>query len=142
MKKNLIILTVAVVLIACDVFSQKGTLTFGITGITENTGQIIVQLFRQQDDVPSSPYMKVKAGIKLNKVVVVIEKLSYGDYAAIILHDKNSNGETDHSWGIPSEPLGFTNNWELSLFSGMPSFEKLKFTFSSTNNLIKIDMKE
>ncbi|MEI6348785.1 MAG: DUF2141 domain-containing protein [Bacteroidota bacterium] len=136
MKKNLIILTAVLSLATCNVFSQKGTLTFDVSGISENTGQ------SQQDDVPSSPYMKVKAGIKHNKVVVVIEKLSYGEYAAIILHDKNSNGETDHSWGIPSEPLGFTNNWELSLFSGMPSFEKLKFTFSSTNNLIKIDMKE
>jgi uncharacterized protein (DUF2141 family) len=142
MKKNLIILTAAFVLVTCNVFSQKGTLTFDITGITENTGQIIVQLFRQQDDVPSSPFMRVKAGIKNNKVVVVIENLTYGDYAAIILHDLNSNGVTDHSWGIPSEPLGFTNNWELSLFSGMPSFEKLKFTFSSTNNLLKINMNE
>ena len=30
----------------------------------------------------------------------------YGDYAAILVHDKNKNGIIDHKWGIPAEPLG------------------------------------
>jgi uncharacterized protein (DUF2141 family) len=97
-----------------------------------------VQLFRKDDKIPSSPYMRVKSAISNKKAVVVMNNLLYGDYAAIIVHDKNLNGETDHSFGFPSEPLGFTNNWRLTLFSGIPDFDDLKFNFSAIKNQYQI----
>jgi len=54
----------------------------------------------------------------------------YGEYSAILWHDVNGNGTLDHRWEIPAEPMGFSNNWELSILSGMPSFEKLRFEFT------------
>ncbi len=116
----------------------EGTLTFNISGFKSNSGQVMVQLFRKTDKVPTAPFKVLKANIVNKTAVVKINNLSYGDYSSIVVHDENSNGVIDHSWGIPAEPLGYTNNWELSLFSGMPTFDKLKFTFSSASNSFNI----
>jgi len=64
-----------------------------------------------------------------------------GEYAAILAHVRNKNGIIDHKWGIPAEPLGYTNNWKLGLFSEMPNFGKLKFNYSSSGNKVLVKMK-
>jgi uncharacterized protein (DUF2141 family) len=121
---------------------KTGTLVFNVNGLEDNSGQVFVQLFRKNDDIPSSPYKKVTAKIVNQKAVVKITNLDYGDYAAMIVHDQNFDGEIEHCMGIPCEPLGFTNNWELTLVSGMPTFDKLKFTFSQSKCQISINMEE
>jgi uncharacterized protein (DUF2141 family) len=146
MNKLSLGLLTAFLFVSTVVFSKPGkpagTLTFNVRGLVDNIGQIVVQLFRKIDDVPSSPFQKVTAEIVNKTAVVKINNLPYGEYAAIILHDQNSDGEVEHCWGVPCEPLGYTNNWELTLFSGMPTFDKLKFTFSVSNDRYNINMKE
>jgi uncharacterized protein (DUF2141 family) len=102
---------------------------------------VLVELFRKVDKVPTTPFKVLKAKISNQKALVVVSNLDYGEYAAIIVHDQNSNGHIDHSWGIPCEPLGYTNRWKLTILSGMPSFEKLKFKFSESENSFNIDLK-
>ena len=116
-------------------------LTIKVSGYKSNIGQSLLKIFRKEDNMPKNPFITLKSSIINNEATFIVKDLVYGDYAAIIVHDQNSNNEIDHSFGIPSEPLAFTNNWKLSIFSGMPSFEKLKFTFSKTNNtlIVKIN---
>lgn len=146
MKKLIVILSSIMLFLNINTSAQTeksiGSLTFNITGFTDNSGQVLVQLFHKEDKVPTKPFKVVKAKITNKKALVVIENLGYGEYAAIIVHDTNSNGHIDHSWGIPSEPLGYTNHWKLTLLSGMPTFEKLKFTFSESNKSCAISMKK
>jgi uncharacterized protein (DUF2141 family) len=118
----------------------EGKLTFHLTGFENNSGQAILKLFRQEDKLPSKPSLELKAEIIGNESLIWVDHLPYGEYAVIVVHDKNSNGEIDHTLGIPTEPLRFTNNWHLSLFSGMPSFEKLKFLYNGSHNTITIRM--
>ena len=118
------------------------SLTFHISGFTDNSGKVLVQLFRKEDKVPAKPFRVVEGKIDGQKAEVVVADLPYGEYAAIIVHDQNSNGHIDHKWGIPAEPLGYPNHWKLSLFSGMPSFDKLKFVFSPSTNNCDIVMNE
>ena len=143
MKKLTFVLLGTILFLANIAISQTaktttGTLTFNVSGFEDNTGQVVVQLFHKYDDMPSSPFKKVTATIVNKAATVEITDLLYGDYAAIILHDQNSDGEVEHCLGIPCEPLGFTNNWDLTLFSGMPTFDKLKFNFSKTNNTFTV----
>jgi uncharacterized protein (DUF2141 family) len=84
--------------------------------------------------------MTVNSIIVNKKAIFAIKNLLFGDYAAIVLHNQNSNNKIDHSWGFLSEPLGFTNNWKLSLFFGMPTFEKLKFNYSKSNSIFDIKL--
>ncbi|MEI7491622.1 MAG: DUF2141 domain-containing protein [Bacteroidota bacterium] len=146
MKKILLILSSVILIFSIDGFSQTekhtGTLTFKVTGFEDNTGQAILLLYRIEDDVPKKPFMRMNAEIVNKEAVIQVKDFPYGDYAAIIVHDKNKNGIIDHKWGIPAEPLGYTNNWKLSLFSGMPNFEKLKFHYSESGNMILVRMNE
>ena len=89
-------------------------------------------LFRKDDKIPSNPFKIISAAIKDKKATFEVPNLAFDDYAAIILHDENDNGKIDHSMGFPSEQLGYSNNWELGFFTGMPTFSKLKFQFLPT----------
>jgi uncharacterized protein (DUF2141 family) len=115
---------------------QAGSLKIEATNFSSDAGKATINLFRQEDDIPQKPHLQVSAKIKDGKALIVFEGLPYGDYAAILYHDKNDNGTLDHRLGFPNEPMAFSNNWKLTLFSGMPAFEKLKFTFKEGSNAI------
>ena len=146
MKKTLLILFTIVSLFNINLFSQtekpENPLIFKVTGFESNSGQAILLLYRPNDDVPKKPFKRIMAEIINRESIFSIKDLPYGDYAVIVVHDKNKNGVIDHKWGMPAEPLGYTNNWKLTLFSGMPSFEKLKFHFSKASGAVVIKMKE
>ena len=146
MKKILLILSFTIALCYPAAWSQNAkpaeTLTFHVTGFEKATGQALVYLYRRADKVPTKPFMHLKAEIVNHVSDITVNNLPYGEYAAIVVHDLNSNGKIDHKWGMPAEPMGYTNKWKLSLFSGMPTFEKLKFFYSDKNSTIVVQMKE
>ena len=107
-------------------------LTIVARNFKSNAGQAVVNLFRAQDDIPKKPFRIVTAKILNGQSTIEIENLPVGYYAAILFHDENGNNTIDHRFGFPNEPMGFSNNWRLSLFSGMPTFEKLKFNFQES----------
>jgi len=125
------------------VFSQNKTndLVFGISGFENDQGQAVLNLFREQDDIPEKPFRILTAQIKDLKAQFTVNTIAYDSYAVIVYHDLNSNNILDHNFFLPAEPMGFSNNWQLSLFSGMPTFEKLRFDFSadSTHFTIQIE---
>lgn len=129
-----------------NAFSQtqtidSGTLTIHAGNFSSDEGSAVVELFRKEDDIPGKPFMKTSSNIRNGKAVIVITDIPYGEYAAILYHDQNSNGTLDHNFfRIPDEPMGFSNQWKLNLFSGMPNFTKLKFKFSEQNKNCKIDI--
>jgi uncharacterized protein (DUF2141 family) len=115
-------------------------LTVRATGFEDGEGQALLLLFRASDKVPKSPFLTMHAPIVRNTALFTVPHPGYGEFAAIVVHDRNSNNEIDHRWGLPSEPLGFSNHWQLTLFSGMPSFEKLHFVYSRTQRRIEVHM--
>lgn len=110
----------------------EGTLTINTTSFNNDKGKAVLFLFRKDDGIPNSPFKTLSADIKDGKASFQFQNLAYGEYAIILLHDENSNEKIDHSFGMPGEQLGYSNNWELGFFTGMPSFTKLKFQFSAT----------
>ena len=146
--KKIIIITTAIVLqfiTFCAIAQTNGKLaplTFTVNGFADNSGQLLVYMYRKDDKIPSDPFKLLEAEIKGKQAFVQIEDLLPGEYACIFVHDQNANNHIDHSFGIPNEPLGYTNNWKLTLFSGMPTFEKLRFTYSYTKCNYVIDMDE
>lgn len=109
---------------------QSGTLVIEATNFKNDKGIAIVTLFREQDDVPRKPFMQATGEIVDGKAMIVFNTIPYGVYAVILFQDENSNGILDHRLGFSNEPMGFSNEWQLSLFSGMPTFNKLKFKFA------------
>lgn len=111
-------------------------------GFAHNQGQSIASLFRQGDDVFGAPYVRVTAPIMQGKSTLMFADIQPGDYALIVFHDENNNNDLDHNFlHLPAEPLGFSNGFELSLFSAMPSFEKLHFSYTLDSKPLQISVK-
>ncbi|MFM9840348.1 MAG: DUF2141 domain-containing protein [Cyclobacteriaceae bacterium] len=142
MKKYVLTLTgsLCFLLIPLLCKAQTGTLTIEVTNFKSDKGVAIVHLFREQDDVPRKPFMKAMAIIANGKATILFPNILFGDYAAILFQDENANGTLDHKFGLPNEPMGFSNHWKLSLLSGMPSFKKLRFRFNESTDYYEIKM--
>ena len=55
----------------------------------------------------------------------VMRGIPAGEYALLVYHDENKNGEIDRSFiGIPTEPSGFSNNYRPK---GPPSYSRAVF---------------
>ncbi len=122
-------------------FSQvpkQQTCTVVAENFANNNGQSVANLFVKGESLKKKPTHQIISKIIDGKAVFEFKDLPFGDYAVILWHDKNANGDLDHSFGMPSEPLGYSNHWRFSLFSGMPTFVKLKFNFSNQSNSITI----
>jgi uncharacterized protein (DUF2141 family) len=141
MNKNLLKL-----LMVCIVFSittgvqaqQSGTLTIQATNFENENGKVVANLFREQDEIPEHPFMIMKSTVKNGLGELIFNNLPNGTYAAIVYHDENDNGTVDHKFGFPNEPMGFSNDWDLSLFSGMPTFRKLRFEHRGSRTQIEV----
>jgi uncharacterized protein (DUF2141 family) len=119
---------------------ESGKLIIYADNFNNDKGKAILFLFRQNDEIPNGAFKKVNAIIKNKKAEFEVQDLPYGSYAAILLHDENNNNKIDHYLGVPSEQLGYSNGWELGFFSGMPTFEKLKFEFTKNNTPLNISI--
>ena len=110
----------------------RGTLRVDADGFPSSAGHAYVRLYRPGDDVVGTPWRTVRADIADGKARFEVPELPEGAYAVVVHHDVNDNGRIDHGVvGWPVEPLGFSNGFRLGLFSGKPSFEKLRFAFAA-----------
>ncbi len=121
---------------------KQADLVVHATGFRSDQGQAIADLFVQGEDILGKPHVRVKGEIKGGTATLTFRNMTYGDYAVRVFHDENGNGTLDHNFlSIPSEPLGFSNGFSLGVFSGLPTFEKLRFSFVSGAKPIEIVVK-
>lgn len=119
-------------------------LSIQVRGFAHEHGHAVANLFREGDDVlkPDKAYRHVQADIHDGKATIAFPDLAYGKYAVSVFHDENGNGKLDHNiFRIPAEPLGFSNHFQLGLFSGFPSFEKMQFQFAANTGALEITLK-
>lgn len=143
--KKIFFLTVSLIVAAnlsvADV--GKKPLTVTANNIKTNKGQIIFNLFKPGDDLLHEPSMQRKAPLTSTKdITVTFDDLAYGHYVVFAFHDESNNSTLDHNFiGMPKEPMGYSNNWNFGLTTGMPNFEKTEFYFSEKKNSISIKLK-
>lgn len=122
--------------------SDTGTLAVKVNHLKHNEGKVIVNLFRKGDDIMGKPFLRKTSSISDGRASVAFEALPFADYVIFAFHDENDNDTMDHNWmNIPSEPMGYSNNWNFSLFSGMPTYEKTKISFAKETGAIQIAIK-
>jgi len=141
MKSNIKVLSMCMSIAFNNAFSQtpnQQILKVYAENFKTNKGQAIANLFVKSESLKKKPSHQLISKIVDGKTVFEFSDLPFGDYAVIVFHDKNANGDLVHSWGMPSEPLGYSGNWSFSLFTGMPTFEKLRFNYSLKNNSITL----
>jgi uncharacterized protein (DUF2141 family) len=117
-----------------------GILQVQVSGFEHERGQVVAKLFRRGDGAPKGPgFRKLVQRIQKRRAVLVFRDLAYDSYAVFLFHDENANGKVDHNvLGLPKEPLGFSGGFRMSLLSGVPDFEDLKFEFTRKTGAIAI----
>jgi len=113
-----------------NVFAADHRLTVEVDGFQKDNGAMGVNIFSKQDDMFEHPFRSQSAKIVNGKSAISFDDLPLGEYAIVAFHDQNSNGKLDHHFiGFPIEPIAYSNDFHFSVFSGMPTFEKLKIGY-------------
>ncbi len=118
------------VLLLVDVDAGASALVVDATGFQHARGHALLRLYRPGMNVTHEPAELVRAPIVDGRAHFEVVGLAAGDYAVVVVHDENDNGVVDHGVFGPKEPLGFSNGFHLGLWSLLPTFEKLRFSFS------------
>lgn len=117
----------------------NANLTVIANGFKTSKGHAIARLYRPGNEVTRKGQLELSATINEGQSSFLFTALPAGDYAVVVFHDANDNGTVDHNFfGLPVEALGFSNGFRVSLFSGMPNFEKLRFTHGSNAQTIQL----
>lgn len=121
---------------------DSGTLTIRADGFTHQRGRAVAKLFVPGDNARGTGRWQQIAHITPSGLAVfAFPGLVDGRYAVVVFHDENSNGIIDHGVIGPSEPLGFSGEFRLLLFSGLPTFDKLQFEFKGPNQTIELQVR-
>jgi uncharacterized protein (DUF2141 family) len=111
-------------------FSQF-KLEIEITGIRNNDGNIMLQLFNSDEKVITQEIGKVKD----YKCTFLIANLQPAKYAVRYYHDENMNNKMESNLiGKPTEGYGFSNN-VIGKF-GPPPFEKWLFELKGDMKIV------
>ncbi|WP_428488147.1 DUF2141 domain-containing protein [Rhodopila sp.] len=101
-----------------------------VTGVRDDLGTVRVAICPRTDFLkPACPYSG-RTPARVGTVVVTIDDVPPGLYAAQAYQDANNNGILDRNWlGFPQEGMGFSNNALFKL--GPPSFVDAAFTVTA-----------
>lgn len=126
---------------AGEASSASGVLTVQASGFADSQGHAVAKLFQPGDNVLDKGRWESTAAIKDGQATLAFPPLPAGTYALVVFHDRNDNGRIDHGWMGPSEPLGFSGGFKLTLLSGRPTFEELKFPLDGQPHTMGIVVK-
>ena len=120
---------------------ETGELTVRATGFTHARGHAVAKLFAPGGDVLRAGRWQQATVIEGGAATFRFAALPAGRYAVVVFHDRNDNLEIDHGLLGPSEPLGFSGGFVLSLLSGRPDFERLQFEFKPPAQALEVKVK-
>lgn len=94
------------------VANDRVTLTVSVTGVTPNKGEVVASIFDEKKKWLKKPLLEGRREVRGgDSVDIVFTDLATGEYAVSIYYDLDDDGEMDTGlFGIPSEPVGFSNN--------------------------------
>lgn len=124
--------------------TTSGNLIVNVSGFKNNIGSVKGNLFQPNDNIMlmKKAFKHANASIIDQKAKIIFPDIEFGTYAVSVFHDETNVGYLQHKLGFPVDPLGFSNDFQLSITTGKPSFEKLKFEFQSNNQEIHIVVKK
>lgn len=117
------------------------SITLTVNDVESTKGYVVISLYRNNPkDFPdeSAIYKTAKVKASAKSVKYTFNNLPKGDYAIIVFHDKNNDGDCNTNFvGIPTEGYGFSRNVRPKLT--VPSFNDVKFSVS-THKSTSIDL--
>lgn len=109
---------------------EKVNVEVQVEGILSRKGDIRISVFDSSESYMKNPVMALQVSLKETEgETFMIEGLPAGDYAIIVLHDENENGQLDFGGMGPVEGYGFSNN--PSALYGPANFKDAVTSFNS-----------
>jgi uncharacterized protein (DUF2141 family) len=126
-------LTLLLILLLAGMTRAKSQdLTLYISGLRNDEGRCLVNVFNQPKGFPTDPSAAMKSAsgpIRDGRCTITLDDLPAGEYAISVLHDQNGNGKPDTNFlGIPKEGIGTSNNAKGRL--GPPAYADCRFTYA------------
>ena len=104
-----------------------------ITGLEDLEGELLIGLYNSEAGFESENDLVGRTvPVDARTESVTFRGIPAGDYAIKVFHDEDSDGKLDTTFGIPSEPYGFSNN-ASDPFSA-PEWEETKFRVEGTTS--------
>ncbi len=136
MKNALFILLLA---LSIRGFSQGG-IEINMTNLSNDSGQIIVLLFKtgQTFGADEEPYRKIiNDNIIEGKCSITINDIEGGEYAFIVFHDEDKNGELlTNFMGMPKEGIG-----NSGAKNQRPTYKNTKFVLKNERKIFNITLR-
>lgn len=121
-------LVIALSAFAAPASAQNVTIT--LTGVEARGGQVLAVLNTEASFMRGADYTARVSGDAAGTVTLTFHNVAPGDYALMVMHDANDNGQFDMSpMGMPAEGFAFSNKGQPLM--GMPTFQGLKFTVTA-----------
>ncbi|GAD59909.1 DUF2141 domain-containing protein [Brevundimonas sp. BAL450] len=104
-----------------------GDVVVTLNGVEARGGEILASLNTEATFMRGEgEYGVIASGDEAGTITLTFEDVAPGDYALMVMHDENGNGQFDMSpMGMPDEGFTFSNGGAMQ---GMPTFEVHKFT--------------
>lgn len=115
-------------------------LTVQVTDVKHAEGELLIGVFSKKDGFPRETQKAlVSAKIKPGQPTHTFKNLPKGNYAVVVIHDRNKNGKLDRNLiGMPQEPVGLSNYPSIGL-ANPPTFRKALFALKSSG-LLKVKL--
>jgi uncharacterized protein (DUF2141 family) len=127
---SIIVLLISFTLSAQETFTLKVT----VNNAKDNQGKMVYTLSTENQFMKAAPLQSASVEIEDGVAIATFENVPAGEYAVMVLHDKNGNQSMDFSeQGMPTESYGMSNN---PMNYGPPTWMDAKFNVDSDKEII------
>lgn len=118
---------------------ENVTININVEGLLSRKGEISISVFDSPESYMKQPIKHLKTKLAdYEGETFTLSDLPQGEYAIVVLHDENENGELDFGGMGPVEGYGFSNN--PNAMFGPAKYEEALFTAEeSVNMTIKLN---
>jgi uncharacterized protein (DUF2141 family) len=114
-------------------------LTIIIDDLSSPTAQVVMSIYGRQNKFPDKKgqMKEYKFTPTDTKLTIHLDDIPYGEYALASFQDlKNKGSISTNFMGIPTDPIGFSNNFRPKIKA--PKFDDCKFTYDEKMNMFKM----
>lgn len=121
--------------------TEAATLTVQLTRVASDQGTLNVAVYDSEQSFRKTVTRGVRVPARTGSVSVEIDDLPAGDYAVMVFHDLDDDGElATNLLGIPKEPWGGSLQGR-SVF-GAPGWKDVRFELPETGTSIEISFSD
>jgi len=120
--------------------ARASTVLVAVTGVRNSHGHVRVAICSKAEFLKPHCAYTGKAAAATGDVLVTVENVPPGTYAAQAFHDEKDTGRIDRTLlGLPEQGLGFSNG--ARMFFGPPRFNAAQFVVADTVTQIVVSLR-